>query len=341
VLEYIEAHPEFIQPDFRRNQVLSGLRDGVADLSISRATLKWGIPLPNDPSHVLYVWIDALSNYITALGYPDDPAPKFWPADLHLIGKEILWFHAVYWPAMLFALGLPQPRKLYAHGWWVADGKKMSKTMGNFIDIPHLDKLAATYSQDAVRYYLLRAAPFGADLDFSEADFRKNFEELAKIPGNCLNRVIKMVGNYCGGVIPPADITEDADRAVQAEIEALPARLAAAFDAVELQKAASVGVDLARTVNGYIESTAPFKLKDPSQQARRAALLGLQARAMAVVFAALLPIVPGKAAEGLKQLGIDPAGKTLDDLFKAAHALAGNKVGDPIALFPQPPIEKK
>ncbi|HZK80439.1 MAG TPA: class I tRNA ligase family protein, partial [Humisphaera sp.] len=138
VLEYIKSNPDFVQPASRRNEVLSKLTAGIEDLSISRATLKWGIPMLNDPQHVIFVWIDALSNYITALGYGSDDASlfdKYWPADLHLIGKEILWFHAVYWPAMLFALGLPAPRHIFAHGWWTADGRKMGKSMGNFIGL--------------------------------------------------------------------------------------------------------------------------------------------------------------------------------------------------------------
>src|ERR1700722_10360039 len=138
LLEYIEQHPDFIQPTIRRNEVVSKLKQGVEDLSISRGTLKWGIPMPNDPEHVVYVWIDALSNYITALGYGSDDDSRFkkyWPADLHLIGKEILWFHAVYWPAMLLSLGLPIPRHLFAHGWWTADGRKMGKSLGNFIGL--------------------------------------------------------------------------------------------------------------------------------------------------------------------------------------------------------------
>src|SRR5208282_1441601 len=141
VLEYIESNPDFIQPTARRNEVLSKLKQGVDDLSISRATLKWGIPLPHDPDHVVYVWIDALSNYITALGYTSSDESlfkKFWPADVHVIGKEILWFHTVYWPAMLFSLDLPLPKKVFAHGWWTSTGRKMSKSLGNFIDLEKL-----------------------------------------------------------------------------------------------------------------------------------------------------------------------------------------------------------
>ena len=214
VLEHIKAHPEFVQPNSRRNEVISKLEAGVEDLSISRATLKWGIPMPNDPEHVVYVWIDALSNYITALGYGSDDDSlfkKYWPADLHLIGKEILWFHAVYWPAMLFSLGLPAPKHLFAHGWWTAEGKKMGKSLGNFIGLEKIRELVKSHGNDALRYYLLRASPFGSDLDWTDQDFHKAFNELANVAGNGLNRTLKMAGNY-RGQIPPLGELEEIDR---------------------------------------------------------------------------------------------------------------------------------
>src|SRR5438874_10247974 len=247
VLEYIQSNPQFIQPDARRNEVLSKLKQGVEDLSISRATLKWGIPLPHDPGHVLYVWIDALSNYITALGYEssdDSRFKKYWPADVHLIGKEILWFHTVYWPAILFSLGLPLPRQVFAHGWWTAEGRKMGKSTGNFIDLERLRQISSTYSQDALRYYLLRAAPFGSDLDFSQTDFEKSFNELANVVGNCLNRTVKMIGRYRDGVLPPVGDVEDVDRHLLEQTEKLAPALAGAYRRLALQECATLPVDL-------------------------------------------------------------------------------------------------
>src|SRR4051812_2383496 len=214
VLAHVESQPDFIRPESRRNEVISKLKAGVDDLSISRATLKWGIPMPNDPGHVLYVWIDALSNYITALGYGSDDNTlfkRYWPADVHLIGKEILWFHTVYWPAILFSLGLPLPRQVFAHGWWTAEGRKMGKSTGNFIDLDKLRAISSAYSQDALRYYMLRAAPFGSDLDFAQADFDKSFNELANVVGNCPNRTVKMIGRYRDGVLPAVGDVEDID----------------------------------------------------------------------------------------------------------------------------------
>ena len=338
ILAYIEANPDFIQPESRRNEVTSKLKAGVNDLSISRATLRWGIEMPNDPSHVLYVWIDALSNYITALGYGSDDDAKFrkyWPADLHLIGKEILWFHAVYWPAMLMSLGIPLPKKLFAHGWWTSEGKKMSKSMGNFIDMEKIRAIAAVTGYDSFRYYMLRAAPFGGDLDWTDADFNRSYAELGNVLGNLLNRVLNMVNKYRGGVLPAAAVLEPVDQALEQAITDLPARLRGVYDACELQQCAMLPVELARLANGYVEATKPFSLaKDPAQSARLDTVLHLSAKAVYVALTALLPVLPNKAAAGLEQLGAGITGRTLTDLF-ANPLAAGAKVGNGQPLFPR------
>lgn len=338
VLAYIEAHPEFIQPESRRNEVLSKLKGGTEDLSISRATLKWGIPLPHDPDHVVYVWIDALSNYITALGYGTDDDSLFrkhWPADVHLIGKEILWFHTVYWPAMLFALDLPLPKAVFAHGWWTAEGRKMSKSVGNFIDIDRLRKVIETYSLDALRYYLLRAAPFGADLDWSDADFTKAFNELANVAGNCLNRTVKMIGRYRDSALPAVGAGEEIDQHLISETSKLPERLRVAYERYDLQQCAMLPIELARATNGYIDATAPFSLaKDPTKASRLDTVLNLSAQAIKTALAGLLPVLPEKAAEGLRQLGFDPSAKTIDALMKEALPV-GHRVGEGQPLFPK------
>lgn len=339
VLEYISANPDFILPESRRNEVISKLKGGVEDLSISRATLKWGIPLPQDRGHVLYVWIDALSNYITALGYGSDDDSNFrryWPADVHLIGKEIMWFHTVYWPAILFALELPLPKKVFAHGWWTAEGRKMGKSTGNFIDLEKLREITSAYSEDALRYYMLRAAPFGSDLDFSQADFMKSFNELANVVGNCLNRTVKMIGRYRGGVLPAAaSELEDIDRALIEQMQKLPAAIASAYERLDLQQCAMLPVDLARATNGYIDATAPFTLaKDPAKTSRLDTVLNLSAQAIRMTLAALLPVLPDKAAAGLRQLGIDPDGRRIDDLLTSPLP-AGHKLGEGLPLFPK------
>jgi methionyl-tRNA synthetase len=339
VLEYIERHPEFIQPDSRRNEVISKLKQGVDDLSISRATLKWGIPLPHDPEHVVYVWIDALSNYVTALGYGtgnDTLFKKFWPADVHLIGKEIMWFHTVYWPAMLFALDLPVPNKVFAHGWWTAEGRKMSKTLGNFIDLAKLRSGIVSYGLDSLRYYLLRAAPFGTDLDWKDADYHVAINELANVVGNLLNRVLTMLNKEpYSGMLPAvsADV-EQIDRDLRGRMEALGSQLARAYERLELQQCALLPIELARAGNGFIDATQPFKLKAPEQRPRRDAVMHLAAQVCKTALAALLPVLPEKAAAGLAQLGVDVSNRPLADLL-TVDLPAGHKVGAGSPLFPK------
>jgi methionyl-tRNA synthetase len=337
VLGHIESHPDFIRPESRRNEVLSKLKAGVSDLSISRTSLQWGIPMPNDPKHVVYVWIDALSNYITALGYGSDDDTlfkRYWPGT-HLIGKEILWFHTVYWPAMLFALNLPLPKQVFAHGWWTAEGRKMSKTEGNFIDLARLRQVIATYGEDALRYYLLRAAPFGSDLDWKEEDFSKSFNELANVAGNLLNRNLNMLNKYRGGSLPQGRATEDIDRSLAAATAALPGQLADAYAKMELQQACLLPIELARAANGYIDATRPFSLaKDPAQASRLDSVLNLAAQATKNALVALLPVIPHKATEGLAQLGVQTEGRTLADLF-GAPLPTGHKVGEGKPLFPK------
>jgi methionyl-tRNA synthetase len=338
VLAYIESNPQFIQPESRRNEVLSKLKAGVDDLSVSRATLKWGIPMPNDPGHVLYVWIDALSNYITALGYgsgDDANFRRYWPADIHLIGKEIMWFHTVYWPAMLMSLGLELPRTVFAHGWWTAEGKKMSKTLGNFIDLERVRTIVATYGEDALRYYLLRAAPFGNDLDFTEADFTKSYNELANVLGNLLNRSLNMLNKYRAGSLPAGAASEDIDHHLVRLTDALPGQLDEAYAKLDLQQACMLPLELARAANGYIDATRPFSLaKDPAQAGRLDTVLHLAGQATRAALAGLLPVAPEKASAGLSQLGVDVTGKTFRALLGDALP-AGHKVGQGQPLFPR------
>ena len=339
VLEHIQTHPDFIHPETRRNEVISKLKAGVDDLSISRATLKWGIQLPHDPDHVVYVWIDALSNYITALGFgtnSDQRFRRYWPVDVHLIGKEILWFHTVYWPAMLMSLNEALPKKVFAHGWWTSGGRKMSKSMGNFVDLEKLRGVIKTHGQDALRFYLLRAAPFGHDLDWSDADFAKSYKELRNVLGNLLNRVLKMIGNDRSGKLPAITAPlEDIDRNLQAHIDKLPADLAVAYERCELQHCATLPIELARLTNGYIDATAPFKLaKDPTQSARLDTILHLSAQAIHRCLLALLPILPHKSPEGLQQLNVDIENKTLPQLLSSPLPL-GHQFNQGSPLFPQ------
>ena len=336
VTRVIERDEIEIRPQSRKNEILSKLKGYDSDLSISRSTLKWGIEMPNDPEHVLYVWIDALSNYVTALGWPgDDDAlfREFWPADAHLIGKEILWFHAFYWPAMLLALGQPLPKRLFAHGWWTSDGKKMSKSLGNFIDLAKLRGITTKYGHDALRFYVLRAAPFGNDLDFNEAELSNAYGELGNVLGNLLNRTHNMIQKY-RGTVPAAGASGPEDAAVEQAVDALPAKLRAAYETFALQDCVLLPLEVARAANTFIDQTRPFSLaKDPAQSARLDTVLHLIARATQAALVAMLPVLPEKASAGLKQLGIDVAGKTFDELMTdlaPRHAL-----GEATVLFPR------
>ncbi len=342
VLEYIEAHPDFIQPESRRNEVVSKLRAGVDDLSVSRATLKWGIPMPHDPEHTVYVWIDALSNYITALGYgsaDDSKMKRYWPANAHLIGKDILWFHCVYWPAMLFALGLEPPKAVVAHGWFTTEGRKQSKSLKNFIDLSKLREKNAIYGPDALRYFLLRATTFGADPDWSDADFSKAYKELKNVVGNCLNRLLVMLGKYRDGTIPAAGKLEEIDHSLVAATARLRGALEGAYARFELHHCATLPIELARAVNGYIDATEPFKLqKDPAKKQRLDTVLNLAAQAMFQALVGLLPVLPHKAAQGLTQLNVPIEGKTLSTLAELV-LLPGHQTGTPKGLFPD--VEEK
>lgn len=338
IIEHIEANPDFIVPAGRRNEVLSKLRAGVEDLSISRVTLKWGIPLPHDPEHVIYVWIDALTNYITALGYGSNDQSKFdqfWPANVHVIGKDILWFHTVYWPAMLLSLGIALPKTVAAHGWWVSGGRKAGKSTGGITPLNEIRQLASTYSLDALRYYLLRAAPFGSDLEWSQEEFDKAFNELANVVGNCLNRTLKMIGKYRGGVLPPVGDRESVDDNVVALSEKISEQLNDVYTRLELQQCALLPIELARATNGYIDATAPFSLaKDPAKAQRLDTVLNLSAQAIYRALVALLPILPEKAAAGLNQLGVSIEGKPISELL-GSPLPAGHQVGTGTPLFPK------
>ncbi|MCS7034865.1 MAG: class I tRNA ligase family protein, partial [Phycisphaerae bacterium] len=340
IIQHIEQSPGFVVPASRRNEVLSKLRAGVEDLSVSRTALRWGIPFPNDPEHVVYVWIDALTNYITALGYQSEDDRlfrKFWPADVHVIGKDILWFHSVYWPALLLSLGLELPRTVAAHGWWVRSGVKAGKSTGGITTLAEIRELVARFGLDSLRYHLLRAAPFGADLEWSLEEFERSFNELANVLGNCLNRTLKMLGKYCRGVLGPIQpSTADLDRSLQAAIDALPGLLHEAYARLDLQQAVLLPIELARQTNGYIDATAPFSLaRDPAKADQLSSVLHRSAQAVQRALIGLLPVLPGKAAEGLRQLGVDVAELARDPANLWRALAPGHRVGEGSPLFPR------
>ena len=337
LVRHIEENPDWIVPRVRRNEILGFLQQELGDLSVSRprTRLRWGVPIPFAPEHVAYVWVDALINYFTASGAlppdprPDDPAwddtsASWWPADLHLLGKDILTTHAVYWPTLLMAAGLPLPRRLLAHGWWVVGDTKMSKSLGNVIDPL---ALAEEFGVDALRWYLLREMPTGQDASYTPERFLIRYEELANVLGNLASRVLSMTVRYREARIPDAPgegLDEAARAAMQASREAI--------DGFRVHDALAAGMEFARQANGYVEDREPWaQAKDPGRAGELDETLATLARALVILTALLEPVCPGKMADLAGRLGLE-AVPTLADAFTVP--LAGRPVvkGDP--LFP-------
>jgi len=296
LLDYYRRNPSFIRPESRRNEVVAFVEGGLNDLSVSRTSLSWGIPVPEAPGHVIYVWYDALTNYITGLGYPAPTAEfeTFWPADIHMVGKDILRFHAVYWPAFLMSAGIAPPLGVFAHGWWTVEGQKMSKSLGNVVD-PY--EMVRKYGADAFRYFLLREVSFGLDGDFSERELIKRANtELADKLGNLLNRSLGMLGKYFAGVVPAPGSAEPADAALSnCGRECVPA-VAAAMDEVAFHKALGAIIDLVTKGNEYVQSMQPWALaKDPSKRARLGTVLYNALETTRVAALLMTPFTPTAA----------------------------------------------
>lgn len=338
LVEYIEQHPDFIQPAFRRNEVLGFLRKPLGDLCIARpaARINWGIPLPFDPDYVTYVWFDALLNYVTAAGYLTDEErfTRQWPNALHIIGKDILTTHAVYWPTMLKAAGLPLPRGIFAHGWWTVKEQKMGKSLGNVIDPL---AVAETYGVDAVRYVLLREMTPGLDADCSDEKIAARYTaDLANNLGNLLQRVTSMTVRYCGGLAPEpvqACITAE-ETALRARIEALPGEVFALVDQVAVSAALGLVMESLAAVNGYLERSAPWLRAKEGDTARVGTILYTAGEALRIAALLLSPVLPERAAELWRRLGWTP-GETLADGLAWGKWEPGSVVVAEEALFPR------
>ncbi len=347
LLEFYEANPGFMQPESTRREVLSFVRGGLKDLSVSRASFTWGIPVPDDEKHVVYVWLDALANYITALGYgSDDPADqarfaKFWPADMHLIGKEISRFHCVYWPAFLMAAGIPVPRSVRANGWLLFDQGKMSKSRGNIV---RAETVQAILGADALRYFLLREIPFGQDGNFSfDALVQRYNGDLANGYGNLVSRVVNMVHKYFGGVVPAAGAETAAEIALRTHTESTLAEFGPLFDDLNFSEALkSIWVLVAET-DGYLTANAPWKKPtdrtDADHAALQARVLATAAEAIRVITALLYPILPDAAAKVWRQLGLGELQDAAKSSFLTQLAWGGLNAGthftEPAPLFPR------
>jgi methionyl-tRNA synthetase len=332
LLRHYEENPDFIGPPGKRNEMLSFIRGGLNDLSVSRSSFSWGIPVPGDPDHVMYVWLDALANYMTAIGYPDetDALWRFWPADLHLVGKDIQRFHAVYWPAFLMAAGLPVPKRVFSHGWWTVEGAKMSKSVGNVVD--PID-LIGRFGLDAVRFVLLREVPFGNDGDFSErALISRMNTELANDLGNLCQRSLSLIARNCEGVLPAAAAPTEDDAALLAMAAALPDQLRARMDRQALHDGLEDVWRVIRAANSYIDKQAPWALKK-TDVARMAAVLRVLADVIRVVATVLQPYMPGSMGKMLDQLGVPAEARRLAGL--AVPVAGGTVLPAPAGVFPR------
>ena len=334
LLKFYEENPDFIAPASRRNEVISFVKGGLHDLSISRTSFNWGVPVPNEPDHVMYVWMDALTNYITALGYPDQSGDytQFWPADLHMVGKDIVRFHAVYWPAFLMAAGLVPPKRVYAHGWWTNEGEKISKSTGNVIDPI---ELVEKYGLDQVRYFLLREVPFGNDGDFShQAMINRMNGELANDFGNLAQRVLSMINKNCDGQMPePGPLTGDDDDLLKPAND-LYEKVSECLGRQAFHEALESIWVVIRAANGYVDAQAPWALRKEDQDRMKTVLYVL---AETIRHLALMaqPFMPETTARMLDQLDIDDSERSFSFLG-LDHALKpGTALPKPEGVFPR------
>jgi methionyl-tRNA synthetase len=340
LLAHYEKNPGFIGPDSRRNEVISFVKGGLKDLSISRTTFSWGISVPGEPKHIMYVWLDALANYITALGFPDNTSQykKFWPPSLHMVGKDILRFHAVYWPAFLMAAELPLPERVFAHGWWTIEGEKMSKSLGNVVAPADL---VNEYGLDQTRYFLLREVPFGNDGDFSRARMTAVINsELANNVGNLVQRTLSMVQKNCDGKVPDTAGRKkeamDIDFLDHAYVtkDATPEEVDRKYLECKFHLILEDIISIAGKANNYIDEKAPWKQKKEDEAGMRATLYYLL-EAIRCIAIMLQPFIPGSSTKILDLLVIPADQRSFDHLSEEYALKPGAPLPPPQAIFPR------
>ena len=342
LLEYIDANPDFIQPVSRRNEMINFIKQGLEDLSISRTTFSWGIPVPGDPKHVIYVWLDALTNYISALGYTkgDERFEKYWPADVHLVGKDIVRFHTIIWPIMLMALDLPLPKKVFAHGWILVNEGKMSKSKGNVVD-PMV--LADKYSTDALRYFLLREFIFGTDGNYSEDVLVNRINvDLANDFGNLLSRTTAMITKFQNGIIEAPAVKTEFDDELLELFKTVPDEMAEYMEKLEFHNAFASVWKIITKANKYIDECAPWALNKNGEKEKLATVLYNMAEAIRIATILLTPIMPNTPAKVFAQLGIaDQTELHTWESLTYGGIKAGTEIhrGEPI--FPRLEVEKE
>ena len=342
LLDLYAQHPEFIRPESRRNEVVRFVEGGLSDLSISRTSFSWGVPVPNSPGHVMYVWLDALTNYITGLGYPDDTDlwRRYWPANIHLIGKDVVRFHAVYWPAFLMSAGLALPKQVYGHGFLLSRGEKMSKSVGNVVDPI---ALAERFGVDALRYFLLREVTFGQDGSYSaEAIVSRANAELANSFGNLAQRVLTQIVRNCGGRLPEIHGHSDADDALFDSVcGAARTTIPAAFESLALSRACEAWMQAVFACNAYIDEQAPWALRK-TDPARMETVLATLYICIAVLAVAIRLVIPTSADRLLDAMGVKPELRSYDGILSHWYsplAESDFRLAAPTPLFPRIELE--
>ncbi len=334
LLAHYEANPEFIGPSERRNEVMSFVRSGLKDLSISRSTFNWGVPVPGDEKHVMYVWVDALTNYITAAGYPDTDADSwsYWPADVHMIGKDIVRFHAVYWPAFLMSAGIELPKRVFAHGFLFNRGEKMSKSVGNVVD-PFT--LVEHYGLDAVRYFFLREVPFGQDGSYShDAIVNRTNADLANDLGNLAQRSLSMIAKNCDGKVPEKGALGEADLAILASADEALATARTAMSTQALHQALGAIFSVVAEANRYFAGQEPWALKK-TDPARMHSVLYTTAELVRRVAILCQPYIPGSAEKLLDLLAVPADARSFAHLSDENALVSGSELPAPQPVFPR------
>lgn len=332
LLAFYEKNPRFIAPESRRNEVISFVKGGLQDLSVSRTSFSWGVPVPGDPKHIMYVWLDALTNYITACGYPDesDPLWRFWPADLHIVGKDIIRFHCVFWPAFLLSAGIATPKRVFASGWWTSEGQKISKSLGNAIDPFELVK---TYGLDPVRYFLLREVPFGGDGDFSRrALIGRLNADLANAYGNLCQRSLSIVAKSCDEKVPPKGTLTEADNALLDRAQGLLAIVRSELNEQAFHKALISIWEVIADGNRYVDAQAPWALAK-TDPVRRDTVMWVLAETIRRVTLLVQPFMPDSTAKILDQLAVPAEGRAFADFD--SELVPGTALPKPQGVFPR------